>query len=153
MAHASLCRALAARSKTAALGTIARDPSGYPFATLVAIAFDDAGRPLLLLSQLAEHTANLGACDRASVMVHEERAPGEVLAQERMTIVGTVARVPDAEVAKVRATYLAAQPSSEQFASFKDFAFYRLEPVAVRYVGGFGKMSWVDLDEYRANQS
>lgn len=151
MTHAARCRALAARSKTAALGTIAREPAGYPFAKLVAIAFDEAGRPLLLLSQLAEHTANLAACDRASVMVHDEA--GEALAAERMTIVGTVARVPEEEAAAVRATYLAAHPSAEQFASFKDFAFYRLEPLAVRYVGGFGTMSWVDLDEYKSNQS
>ncbi len=146
MSHADLCRALAARSKTATLATLTKD--GYPFGTLVAIAFDGEGRPLLLLSSLAEHTQNLTASDRASVMVHEPIAD-EALAVARMTIVGLCARVPEGELDAVRAAYLAAQPSAAQYASFKDFAFYRLEPIAVRDVGGFGKMSWVDLEEYR----
>jgi putative heme iron utilization protein len=152
MSHAAKCRALAARSKTASLATIVREPAGHPFATLVAIAFDVAGRPLLLLSSLAEHTANLEADARASILVHDASAD-DALAAERMTIVGTCARVAESEIPAVRATYLAAQPSAERYASFKDFAFYRLEPAAVRYVGGFGKMSWVDLDEYRSDQS
>lgn len=147
MSHAELCRALAARSKTATLATMTKD--GYPFGTLVAIAFDGDGRPLLLLSSLAEHTQNLAACDRASVMVHEPIAD-EALAVARMTIVGRCARVPDAEAEGARAAYLAAQPSAAQYASFKDFALYRLEPASVRYVGGFGKMSWVDAAEYRS---
>ncbi len=27
---------------------------------------------------------------------------------------------------------------------------YRLEPIALRYVGGFGRMSWVSPEDYRA---
>ncbi len=148
MTHAPQCRALARRAKSATLGTLSRDPAGYPFGTLVAVAFDDHGRPLLLLSTLAEHTGNLAACDRASIMIHDDAS--EAVVAERMTIVGTCARVPDAETEGARATYLAAHPSASQYASFKDFAFFRLEPIAVRYVGGFGKMSWVDLSEYRS---
>jgi len=148
MIHASQCRALAQRARSAALSTMARDPEGFPFGTLVAVAFDERGRPLMLLSTLAEHTANLAACDRASVMIHDTEAAEAVVA-ERMTLVGTCARVPAADVADARTAYLAAHPSASQYVSFSDFAFYRLEPAAVRYVGGFGKMSWVDVEAYR----
>src|SRR5579885_2609522 len=93
---ASTCRALARRARFGALATVARDPAGWPFATLVAVAFDGRGRPLLLLSRLAEHTKNLEACDRASLLVGED-GPGDPLAGGRMTLVGTCARVPDGE--------------------------------------------------------
>ncbi|HEU4532478.1 MAG TPA: DUF2470 domain-containing protein, partial [Polyangiaceae bacterium] len=41
-------------------------------------------------------------------------------------------------------------PGSSYYVDFKDFAFYRLEPRALRYVGGFGRMSWVGADDYAA---
>jgi hypothetical protein len=49
----------------------------------------------------------------------------------------------------VRATFLEQQPSASYYVDFNDFAFYRLEPSALRYVGGFGRMSWVTADDYR----
>ena len=33
---------------------------------------------------------------------------------------------------------------------FGDFAFYRLDVASIRYVGGYGRMSWVDPAEYAA---
>ena len=32
----------------------------------------------------------------------------------------------------------------------RNFAFFRLEPTSMRYVGGFGRMSWVTADAYAA---
>jgi heme iron utilization protein len=49
-----------------------------------------------------------------------------------------------------RRTFLAAQPDASDYVDFKDFAFYRFDPISLRYVGGFGRMSWVGADEYLA---
>ena len=57
--HAERCRTLASQATSATLSTIARDPSGFPYGSLVIVAIDALGRPLLLLSELAEHTGNL----------------------------------------------------------------------------------------------
>jgi putative heme iron utilization protein len=149
MSHADDCRALAAQAATATLCTLSREPAGYPFGSLVAMAFDARGRPVLLLSALAEHTANLAADSRASILVHAPSA-GDPLAAGRMTLLGPCARLPEAEAGPARALFLARHPEAAGYASFKDFALYRLEPVAVRYVGGFGRMSWVDSAEYAA---
>jgi putative heme iron utilization protein len=46
--------------------------------------------------------------------------------------------------------FLAVQPDAAYYVDFRDFAFYRLEPLALRYVGGFGRMSWVTAEDYRA---
>lgn len=153
--HAPACRALAARvaarGPSGTLSTIARDPAGFPFGSLVALAFDDEGRPLLLLSSLAEHTGNLLARPEASVMVADPDAdPASAVTAARMTIVGRVRRLDGEEADAARARYLGAHPAAAQFASFADFAMYVLDPLSVRYVGGFGRMSWVDGDAYRA---
>ncbi len=138
-------RALVASAKTATLSTIATRPAGYPFGSLAAITADGRGRPLLLLSSLAEHTKNLAASPLASILVAEGG-----LASARVTLLGRAARVPEAEVDEVRATYLAAHPDAAAWASFRDFAFYRLEVEEVRMVEGFGKMGWITAADYAA---
>lgn len=147
--HAERCRTLVADARSATLSTIAREPAGYPYGSLVTVAWDRVGRPLMLLSRLAEHTQNLDDHAEASMLVTEP--PGrheEVLALGRVTLLGPCAKVPASEVADVRATFLAAQPRAGYYVDFEDFAFYRLEPTALRYVGGFGRMSWVGAEDY-----
>jgi putative heme iron utilization protein len=133
----------------AALGTIARDVPEHPFVTLVSVAFDRNGRALLLLSRLAEHTANLEACSHASLLVSEaaDGAGADPLALGRVTLVGSCGRVPEGDNA-CRKTFLDRHPEASTYAGFADFGFFRLVPDHVRYVGGFGRMSWVDAKTY-----
>ena len=138
-------------ARSATLSTFARDPEGFPYGSLVTVAIDAVGRPLMLLSTLAEHTGNLLARRETSILISEPVGThAEPLALGRVTILGATTAVPDAERAAVRDAFLAAQPSASYYVDFRDFAFYRLEPTALRYVGGFGRMSWVTPEDYRA---
>ena len=149
--HAERCRTLAETTRSAALSTIAREPAGFPYGSLVTVAFDGRGRPLLLLSKLAEHTQNLLARADASVLLTDPLdAHPEPLAASRMTLLGPCAAVPVDERGAVRELFLTAHPSASYYVEFKDFGFYRLQPTALRYVGGFGRMSWVTPDDYAA---
>lgn len=126
----------------------AADPAtGYPFGSLVACAADDTGRVVLCLSDLAVHAVNLAADPRASVLVAADAA-GDPLAAARVTLVGDLREVPEVERAAVRDEYRRVHVDAF-YAGFADFRVYRLEPTAVRYVGGFGRMSWVSAAEYR----
>jgi putative heme iron utilization protein len=146
---ASLARKLVDDAKTATLSTLTRDDPAaqYPFASLVATVADEHGRPVLLLSKLAEHTKNLTACPRASLLYADHLAP-DPLASPRVTLLGRVHRVPDDEITPARDRYLAQHPSASTWATFADFAFYRLEIEDIRLVVGFGKMGWIDPGEY-----
>jgi heme iron utilization protein len=149
--HAERCRTLASQATSATLSTIARDPGGFPYGSLVTVAVDDVGRPLLLLSDLAEHTGNLLARAEASVLMTEPiGGHDQPLALGRVTLLGPCAKVAEAERSRVRETFLMQQPTASYYVDFDDFGFYRLDPVALRYVGGFGRMSWVKAEDYRA---
>ncbi|HZU83224.1 MAG TPA: pyridoxamine 5'-phosphate oxidase family protein [Polyangiaceae bacterium] len=140
---------LAGRARLGSLATIARQPAGWPFATLVAVAFDGRGRPLLRLSRLAEHTKNLEACSRASLLVVEPSSErDDPLALGRMTLVGACEPVPAPEAQPAHAAFAAAHPEAAAYASLADFGMWRLEVDAVRWVGGFGRMNWVPGDAY-----
>jgi heme iron utilization protein len=148
---AERARTLAAAVSTGFLSTVARDQGGTPFGSLAPFGLDDAARPVLCISELAEHTQNLRADARASLLVARPPAPGDdPLANARLTLVGHAALVPDADVAEARAAHLAGNPHAAWYVDYGDFSLWRLEVESIRYVGGYGRMSWVDLDAWRA---
>jgi putative heme iron utilization protein len=132
-----------------ALSTLAVDPPGVPFGSVVTYGLDDLGRPSFFVSTMAEHTRNLDNDGRASLLVVEEVPSGaDPLAAGRVTLLGTVTELTDpAERSAARDGYLAANPAAF-YVDYGDFRCVRLEVSAVRYVGGFGRMSWVDPTDY-----
>jgi putative heme iron utilization protein len=131
-------RALMAQATTAALGTLS--PDGYPVTTLVAVAPNAAGAPLLLLSRLALHTKNLAADPRASLLLRDEGAAdpgGAPLARPRVTLVG---RILASAEASDRACFLARHPQARAYAGFTDFGFYAMAIQRAHLVAGFGRI-------------
>jgi putative heme iron utilization protein len=63
---------------------------------------------------------------------------------------GNVGLVPEPEVAEARKLYLDRYANSKYWVDFEDFAFWRMEPVDVYYIGGFGVMGWLAAGEYES---
>ena len=151
MSDAEKAKAIVGGAGIGLLSTIARDPAGYPFGSLVTYALDARGAPVFLISRLAEHTANALEDPRASLLVAEPAPAGEdPLAFGRVTLIGDLRRIDDAggDLDDVRSRFLAAHDAASMYVDFPDFGFFRLHVQSVRYVGGFGRMSWVDVEEF-----
>src|SRR5271163_2332447 len=148
--HAERSRTLMHLSSVATLSTVSRKQAGFPFGSLMPYALDAAGRPLFLISTMAMHTQNLKGDPRASLFVAQPAADGDVLGAARVTLVGAVHSIVEKERPEARELYLKAHPNSHYWMDFTDFAFFRLEPVDVYYVGGFGVMGWVTAADYAA---
>jgi putative heme iron utilization protein len=147
--HAERCRTLVASASRGALSTLAADPAGYPYGSVASYALDDSGNPLFFVSLMAEHTQNAIRDPRASLLVTEPVPDGaDPLASGRATLMGTMLPVPESDREAVKAQYLAANPSAAYYIEFGDFTFYRLGVESIRYVGGYGRMSWVDAAGY-----
>lgn len=152
--HAERARTLVAGANRGVLSTVALDPAGYPFGSVATYAIDDVGRPIVFVSTMAEHTRNAAADPRASLIVTEPFPEGsDPLAAGRVTLIGELLEVAGDERAVVRDTYLAANPASSYYIDFGDFSFWRLEVRSVRYVGGYGRMSWVEAADYAAAEA
>lgn len=147
---AERARTIVHLGRTGALATHSRHASGYPFASVAPYGVDASGRPTLLVSSLAVHTQNLIADSRASLLVQQAGWEDDPLAGGRVTLLGDVARVPEAEVEEVRADYLARHERARAWVGFGDFAFYRMEVRELYFVAGFGAMGWVDAAAYAA---
>ena len=143
--HAERARTLVARVSTGTLCTLALEPEGYPYGSLVTVAFD-GGNPIFLISGLAEHTRNLERDPRASLLV-AEMGSADPLANGRVTMIGRCTRV-EGDGGSARAAFFAAHPNAAYYADFRDFGFWMLHVDAVRYIGGYGRMSWIGKAEW-----
>jgi putative heme iron utilization protein len=134
-----LAKSLLRTTRAGALATIDRN-TGHPFASLVNVATDVDGSPLILMSRLSTHTANLENDGRASLLF-ASIGGGDPLAYPRLTVLGTFTPVgrQDAREPRLRRRFLARHPKSELYASFADFSFWQLEIVSAHLNGGFGR--------------
>jgi putative heme iron utilization protein len=152
--HAERARTLVAAANRGVLSTVAVDPAGYPFGSVATYAIDDTGRPIVFVSTMAEHTRNAAADPRASLIVTESFPEGsDPLAAGRVTLIGDLLQVTGDDRPAVRDRYLAANPASAYYIDFGDFSFWRLEVRSLRYVGGYGRMSWVEAADYAAAEA
>ena len=150
---AERARTLMYSGRIGSLSTQSRKQPGFPFGSLMPYALDGQGRPVFLISTMAMHTQNLQADPRASLFVTEPEASGDPLGSSRVTLIGTVSRIPEPDLAGARTIYLSSYPDSKYWVDFDDFSFYRMDVLDVYYVGGFGVMGWVAASDYSAAQS
>jgi heme oxygenase (biliverdin-IX-beta and delta-forming) len=141
---AAACRGLIRRSATAVLATIERDPVGWPYASLVQIAAAHDGSPILLLSNLAEHTKNFVQDGRVSLLFDGTGGLDNPLTGARATLQGRIRALGDDEPeVRMKRRYLARHPDAVDYAAFADFKFYTIEPERLHLVAGFGRINWL----------
>ncbi|TCJ19542.1 DUF2470 domain-containing protein [Parasulfuritortus cantonensis] len=128
------------------LSTLSKRLDGFPFGSVSPFILDHAGRPVILISDIAEHTKNIVADARVSMIVQPYAADMQVTG--RVTVVGRAERLPDKDELGPR--YLRYFPQAEGYFAMHDFNFYRIEPVRVRWIGGFGHIFWIEPEAYLA---
>ena len=119
-------------------------PAGWPYGSLVMMAVDQDASPILLISTLADHTRNLLADPRASLLVDGTAGLDEPLTGARATVMGRLEKTDDP---RHRARYLARHPSAGMYAGFGDFAVWRMRVERAHIVAGFGRIHWIDGGE------
>jgi hypothetical protein len=123
----------------AALATHSTTLEGFPFASVAPFVTDVHHRPVFLISGLAEHSRNLRANPRASLMIVKPLGEGETA---RVSLLGEVHPIVAEPLLVER--YLRYHPHAERFLQLGDFVFHRFEPVKVLTVGGFAKANWLE---------
>lgn len=145
MNNAQEARLMLRAHRYGVLGTLSKKFDGYPFGSITPYLVDHDGSLLILISTLAEHTKNIQQDPRVSLITHDQRDP-HIQTQGRVTVVGDAGIEEDRE--SVGARYLRYFPEAQAYFSMHDFSFYRIRPKAIRYIGGFGKINWVNMENY-----
>jgi putative heme iron utilization protein len=141
-------------TQSGVLSTFSTKFPGYPFGSVAPFVLDHSGQPVILISTIAEHTKNIIANPKVSLMAFA--GDDDLQANARLTIIGEALKI-DKEgnmqsegalaYANLRARYLRYFPQAASYFEMHDFHFYRIEIAQVRYIAGFGKMGWVEGNE------
>ncbi len=145
-------RSLVARERDGMLATLSKKVEGWPFGSVTPYALAASGEPIILISELAEHTRNLRADARASLLVSDSTA-ADPQAAARATLLGYCIPVPAPFQADARRRYLDRLPASESYFGVHDFSLFQIKVRAVRFIGGFGEIYWVDGAEVAGSES
>jgi putative heme iron utilization protein len=120
---------------------------GYPFGSIAPFVLDENGNPLILISTLAEHTKNIVADPRVSLIAFDPAA-ADMQAGARLTLLGE-AMLADKQHGLLRDRYLARFPQAAQYFGMHDFLFYCIVVQQARFIGGFGKIHWISGEALR----
>lgn len=139
---------------------------GSPFGSFVDYVLDDDGNPVLLMNEMSMHTINIqqnaleGKKGSGSSLVTLFAQLGDAETAKkggqdvsRCSLTCKVEKIPQKadDMDTIRMRYSLTHTYADQVMDSPKFAFYRLIPEKVYYVGGFGVMAkWVDVEDYKA---
>eukprot|EP00980_Cylindrotheca_fusiformis_P022761 scaffold9704_cov113-Cylindrotheca_fusiformis.AAC.5 len=145
---------------------------GAPFGSFVDYVLDAEGNPVLLMNEMSMHTINIqqnamngattngdGGGDGSSLVTlftqlasaADSKNQGQDVS--RVSLTCRVEKIEDdaEDMATIRMKYSLSHAYADQVMDSPKFAFYRLLPETIYFVGGFGVNSkWVDVEDYKA---
>jgi hypothetical protein len=145
--NARLARQVMRACTTAALASLDAG-DGWPAVSLVLVGLSPQGQPVLLLSDLARHSANISHSDKVGLLFDGTVDHTERLTGPRVSLKG---RLKQTQEPADRARYLARHQSAETYADFADFAFYRMTVLEAYLVAGFGRIVTIPADQLLAD--
>lgn len=129
----------------AVLSTISVDVAGYPFGSIVPYCLSAVSEPIILISDIAQHTKNILADPRVS-MIATERHADDQQTVGRVTYLGNAEKINDDVDSMER--YYSYFPQSRDYHKTHGFDFYRIKPVRIRFIGGFGQIYWIKKEDF-----
>lgn len=146
-------RALLQKERNAVLCTISKKIEGWPFGSISPYTTMNTGEPVILISEIAEHTRNLRADARVSLIVQDSNAINDPQAGARVTLIGYAMPVPEPYLEDASRRYLQLFPNSASFFDAHDFTLFQINVSKVRFIGGFGEIYWLERHEIIAADS
>ncbi|MGH8659580.1 MAG: HugZ family protein [Gammaproteobacteria bacterium] len=135
-------RRLLLRGYHGVLSTLSVEAPGYPFGSVVPYCLDRRGWPVILISRIAQHTKNIQADPKVSLIVQEDGVQ-DIQAAARLTCLANAEPIAEGDT-DTPARYYRYYPQARGYHQTHDFEFYRLALMRARYIGGFGRIHWLE---------
>ena len=134
------------------LSTISVRNEGYPFGSFVTFVSDADRSVVIYASNIAQHTINLKENSKSCLTLFKIEDDLDKQNSSRMTLLGDLKALPEEEIEDTRKRFENFLPESKKYAAMHDFNFYRLYISQVRWIGGFGKIAWLDNKKWKHHQ-
>jgi heme iron utilization protein len=122
-----------------------------PFGSFVDYVLDDSGNPILLMNEMSMHTINIQSCPIVTLFTQLGSKEGQDVSRCSVTGILEKMEKTDVDMDMVRMRYSIKHVYADQVMNSPKFAFYRLKPQKIYFVGGFGVLAkWVEPVDYHA---
>ncbi|MEL7477857.1 MAG: pyridoxamine 5'-phosphate oxidase family protein [Pseudomonadota bacterium] len=138
---------LLANAKVAVLSTHSHTLPGFPFGSTVQFFANTQGQVYLFISDIAQHAKNLTHDNKLSLTVFEQQ-DSEDPQMSRLTLVAEATKFERDDSEDLIDQFVEHFPSSEQYKDLTDFHIWELNMVRARFIAGFGKIFWLEMDEW-----
>ncbi len=145
--EATIARKLLRSMDCGVLSTMSVAMPGFPFGSVTPYVTTHDGHVVVLVSDIAQHTKNMQADDKVCMTVMDN-ADGNKQEQGRATIIGRARPVPGDKEEEVSSRYFAFFPEARHYSQAHDFTYFWVEPKKIRYIGGFGKIFWIEKEDW-----
>lgn len=147
--QAAIARRLLRSIDSGILSTMSQELPGYPFGSVTPYALTCEGEVAVYVSGIAQHTNNMRGDSKVSLTVAAKKQENvNQQALGRVTVVGDAFLLPDDEAESARERYFSFFPEAREYGATHDFHIYCIKPKRVRFIGGFGKIFWVEEEDW-----
>lgn len=138
-------KTLVRQQHSGVLSTHSQSQQGYPFGSIVPYFMTPEGDLIIYISQIAQHTRNIKGNHKVSMTVFDNLAD-DSQASARVTLLGDAYLIDDEAI---KAQYFSLFKQAQKYQQTHDFMFYKITQQRVRYIGGFGKIHWINKDDWQ----
>jgi len=146
-------KALLRACETGVISTISYNLRGYPFGSVSPFISCSEGKLYFYISDIAQHAKNLEKDSRMSLTVFHQAQEGDQNAHGRVTLVGDATPLKGDKAEEVLEQYVLRFPEAESYKKAHDFKVWQMDVIRVRFIGGFGKIFWLEQEEWNAPAS
>ena len=135
-------------SNEGVLTTISDKFEGYPFGSFITYITDRDRSVIIFASNLAEHTTNIKKNSKSCFTIFSIKDHENKQDNPRMSLLGDFIKVEDSRREELKQKLKKHLPESDLYLELPDFNFYKMSVTNVRWIGGFGKIGWLNNDSW-----
>lgn len=129
--------------------TMSEEIEGYHFGSIVPYVLSGTGSIVFFINSTAQHAKNINKKSRCCLTVFDQSSKDRRDAA-RVTVVGDREFIPKSDLETEKNNYFSFFLHHQKYLETHDFNFVWLRPVRVRYIGGVGKIFWIEKQEWES---
>ena len=137
-------------SQSGVLSTISQRNKGYPFGSFTTFISGRDRSLYFYLSDIAQHTINFKKNSKASLTIVNQKTKGDKQNNQRLSLIGDIIILSKEDIKYYQQKFHCIFPESKKYADFHGFNFYKMEVKDVRWIGGFGKIGWLEINRWKS---
>ena len=130
------------------LTTISSKFEGYPFGSFITYITDRDRGIIIFASNLAEHTTNIKNNSKSCFTIFSITDMENKQDNARMSLIGDFNQVDNKRRDELKIKLRNHLPESEMYLDLGDFNFYKMSITNIRWIGGFGKIGWLNNKDW-----